>query len=454
MELINEQLINNKPSIIPYENIEEILNQMNKNICMIKTENGKQGTGFFCKIPFPNKENLLPVLMTNNHIINQDLLLGDNKIITLLIKNDPKVKIINLNNRIKYTNTEYDITIIELKEEDDIQNFLELDNNILNNILDYNDNYNSNNIFIKETIYLLQYPEGKLSVSFGLLDGILSDNKFSFNHSCSTKSGSSGSPIINLSTKKLIGIHKGGIQDINCNRGIFLNYPISDFIKEKIKVNNKLNNKNKNITKNQINNINNNINNIFIINNIIPNVDEKNLLIIPLKKSALINYILPMDNLIQKLYHITNYTNLKAKLIYKATRDGDSIKNFSDKCGNIKNNLIIIKTNENLIFGGFTRETWGNQHIDKKDDLAFCFSVKTNKIYEAVKGSYSIFFYPGNIFGFFWFIDIKENSLTNGGSDHTPWSKGYYEGITSKFELNQGKEDFKISEIECYQISN
>ena len=92
MELINEQLINNKPSIIPYENIEEILNQMNKNICMIKTENGKQGTGFFCKIPFPNKENLLPVLMTNNHIINQDLLLGKNKIITLLIKKNPKVK--------------------------------------------------------------------------------------------------------------------------------------------------------------------------------------------------------------------------------------------------------------------------------------------------------------------------------------------------------------------------
>ena len=30
-------------------------------------------------------------------------------------------------------------------------------------------------------------------------------------------------------------------------------------------------------------------------------------------------------------------------------------------------------------------------------------------------------------------LDIKENSLTNGGSDHTPWSKGYYEGITSKF---------------------
>jgi len=182
---------------------------------------------------------------------------------------------------------------------------------------------------------------------------------------------------------------------------------------------------------------------------------EENYSEISLKKSALINYILPMDNIIEKLNKITYSNNLKAKLIYKATRDGDSIKNFSDKCGNIKNTLIIIKTTENLIFGGFTKEKWGSEYMDKKDDDAFCFSVKNKKIYETVKGSNSIFFYPGNIFGFFWFIDIKEHCLTNGGSDHSPWSRGYYEGITnSNYELNEGKENFNISEFECYQICN
>jgi hypothetical protein len=180
--------------------------------------------------------------------------------------------------------------------------------------------------------------------------------------------------------------------------------------------------------------------------------DNNSGITINLKKSLLINYVLSMDNVIEKLNRITNSDNLKAKLIYKATRDGDKIKDFSDKCGNVKNTLIIIKTTENLIFGGFTKELWGDRQVDKKDDDAFCFSVKNKKIYEAVRGSNSIFFYPGNIFGFFWFIDIKENSLTNGGSDHTPWCQGYYNGVTSRFELNEGKEDFKISEIECYQI--
>ena len=173
---------------------------------------------------------------------------------------------------------------------------------------------------------------------------------------------------------------------------------------------------------------------------------------IPLKKYALINHILSIDNIIEKLNKVINSNNINAKLIYKATRDGDKIKNFSDKCGNIKNTLIIVKTTENLIFGGFTKEIWGNKKMDKKDDDAFCFCVKNKKIYESVKGSNSIFFYPENIFGFFWFIDIKENFLTNGGSDHTPWGEGYYNGITSKFELNEGKEDFKIEELECYQI--
>ena len=36
------------------------------------------------------------------------------------------------NNRIKYTNKEYDITIIELKKEDEINDFLELDELIIN----------------------------------------------------------------------------------------------------------------------------------------------------------------------------------------------------------------------------------------------------------------------------------------------------------------------------------
>ena len=44
----------------------------------------------------------------------------------LYLNNDNEIKEIKLENRIKYTNKEYDITFIELKENDGITKFLEL----------------------------------------------------------------------------------------------------------------------------------------------------------------------------------------------------------------------------------------------------------------------------------------------------------------------------------------
>ena len=124
MEIIKEKEIKDKPMAISFECNEIIMEQMKKNICKIKMKDGSQGTGFFCKIPFPTREKLLPVLITNNHIINQDLLHKENEKVSLIIKNEKKVKTINLNNRMKYTNSDYDITILELREEnDDIHNF-------------------------------------------------------------------------------------------------------------------------------------------------------------------------------------------------------------------------------------------------------------------------------------------------------------------------------------------
>ena len=126
----------------------------------------------------------------------------------------------------KYTNKEYDITIIEIKPEDNINYYLELDDIIINDIINI---LNKNKEFINETIYIIQYPENRLSVSYGILDKIYEDKKYNFNHKYSTKGGSSGSPILNINNK-LIGIHKEGNNNKQYNKGTFLNYPIKEFI--------------------------------------------------------------------------------------------------------------------------------------------------------------------------------------------------------------------------------
>ncbi len=59
------------PNILSYECSIKINEQMQRDICKIILGEVR-GTGFFCKIPFPNIDNLLPVFITNNHIINDD----------------------------------------------------------------------------------------------------------------------------------------------------------------------------------------------------------------------------------------------------------------------------------------------------------------------------------------------------------------------------------------------
>ena len=138
--------IENYPKSISLEGTEKILEQMKKKICKINT-GIKNGIGFFCKIPYPDYNNLLSVLITNNHIIDE-LIFKNKKKITLSINNEDKD--IELENRIKYTNKKYDITIIEIKKEDKIGDYLELDNI-----------KRSNKSYIGESIYILHYQRSK-----------------------------------------------------------------------------------------------------------------------------------------------------------------------------------------------------------------------------------------------------------------------------------------------------
>ena len=225
MESTKEEKLNNYSEPVSLETTEKIIEQMKNCICKIRTENGQKGTGFFCKIPFPDFEHLLPILITNNHIIDESILENEKNKVILLLNNDKEIKEIKLENRIKYTNKEYDITFIELKENDGITKFLELDNNIKTNI---------NISYIGESIYILHYPGSKnVAVSYGILKKINKENSYNFEHLCSADFGSSGAPILNLSNSKIIGVHKESSNKYNFNIGLFLNEPLREFINKK-----------------------------------------------------------------------------------------------------------------------------------------------------------------------------------------------------------------------------
>ena len=121
----------------------------------------------------------------------------NNKIINIYInKNKISKKITLDNSRLKYTNEKLDITIIEIKENDKLNNkYLELDDEIINYFKSNqkDDPKYLNSIYVNKSIYIINYPEGKdVVVSYGPPPSL---SESEIQHRCSTKEGSSGSPI-------------------------------------------------------------------------------------------------------------------------------------------------------------------------------------------------------------------------------------------------------------------
>ena len=65
------------------------------------------------------------------------------------------------------------------------------------------------------------------------------EDEYIINHGCTTDQGSSGSPILNLDTYHVIGIHIGKSKDNTFNIGHLIKLPIDDFNKNNKKKENK-----------------------------------------------------------------------------------------------------------------------------------------------------------------------------------------------------------------------
>ena len=162
----------------------------------------------------------------NNFVINRDDILN-NKSISIYLNIDKKIKTIKLDdNRTIYTNEKFDITIIEIKEKEDKLNnkYLELDDEIMNYIkLNKKEDINYlSDIYSNKSIYLINYPEDKnVVVSYGQPPNISESEIF---HKCTTKEGSSGSPILLINNQKLIGIHYSCSKNYKYNKGTLLIY--------------------------------------------------------------------------------------------------------------------------------------------------------------------------------------------------------------------------------------
>ena len=139
----------------------EQMNNMNNLIYGIYDKNNQQlGTCFFCFIKY-------------NYIKIPVMIVSYQKIIKYLLNNSKGVDI-SINNELffiefgnaKYLNKNYDLLIIQIKENKDIHiNYLIIDDNIYEEDLEI--------YFYKESIYIINYNNiNDISVSYGLINYI------------------------------------------------------------------------------------------------------------------------------------------------------------------------------------------------------------------------------------------------------------------------------------------
>ena len=208
-------IINEKSDEKGMLNVNALMNYLpkaKKAICEIDLTKGF-GSGFFCKIPYTANNNiLLPVLLTNNHVLSRDEL---NSMDYIIITIDGEGKAIPLNGRKKWTDEKIDFTCIEIREEeDDIHTFYNLDDSVFDN--KYSNDYYLNK---KVLIFAINQNDGK---EVGLSNGIIIKNENCFfNYTCNTYPGCSGGCIVNQFNNCVIGIHKGGIKTKK-NIGIYV----------------------------------------------------------------------------------------------------------------------------------------------------------------------------------------------------------------------------------------
>ena len=167
------------------------------------------GTGFFIKFKDDNYYDIKYqyFLMTCEYVIEKKMIEANNINIDIFYHYENIHKKIELNQEkrfIKEYKTDYnvDITIIEIKKEDNISwaYFLEPDYGILNGFDKY----------LKEKIIIHQYPlANEQCYSEGNITDIIKSEKRII-YECSTEKGSSGSPIIKEDSKFVFGIHYYG----------------------------------------------------------------------------------------------------------------------------------------------------------------------------------------------------------------------------------------------------
>ena len=143
--------------------------------------------------------------------------------------------------------------------------------------------------------------------------------------------------------------------------------------------------------------------------------------------------------------------NLKIKLLYRATRDGDNSSVFHQYCDN-KGPTIFFTEYNGFRYGGYTSISWDKPSSEKaiRDDKAFVFSLNNKRKFASNKDNIILHQNYGPSFGSddIWELWISDHALSKEDCGIIP----KYFDFTIKNMINIDSKRQQIYHVKDYEV--
>jgi hypothetical protein len=207
---------------------------------------------------------------------------------------------------------------------------------------------------------------------------------------------------------------------------------------------------------------------IFVFEKSCEKLNTSILGVVSVKSTKFNSNILLKINQKEDLITLCDISNIKKyNLIYRASQDGFESSSFHFKCDKKPNTLIIIKSENGNIFGGYTEQDWTatEEHDFKIDKEYYVFSLINKhdrpvklKFSDITKGIWCRNGY-GPVLGYGPVIRISDksnqntDSMSNLGVITAIFKRpSYADNLLEAQSFLAGSQYFKVSEIEAYTL--
>jgi hypothetical protein len=156
-------------------------------------------------------------------------------------------------------------------------------------------------------------------------------------------------------------------------------------------------------------------------------------------------------------------SSTKLQLLYRASEDGFTAKVFHNKCDEFERVLVIIKSDFNHVFGGYTSKGWRPSKPGYTHDVdAFLYSHINQDgspcVIKCSMPEYAIFYDPntGPVFGAGMDLMLANNcneSWENSGRLGYSYKHPFYSDNSEEAKsFLAGSHHFKAEEVEVFQL--